>query len=64
MRYMSLRNFNAARGPPDGEIDETHTPETHFILLARAAQDRNSLAEIVGMVGGDAHREGTRLEQI
>ena len=49
MRYTSSSYFNTARAPPDGEIDETHTPETHFIPLARAAQDRNSLAEIVGM---------------
>ena len=41
MRNTSSPYFNTAKTDPHGEIDETHTPETHFIPLTRAAQDRN-----------------------
>jgi NAD dependent epimerase/dehydratase family len=48
MRNTSPHYFNTAKTDPHGEIDETHTLETHLIPLAvEAAQDRNSVAEIV-----------------
>lgn len=34
MRWIVLRNFNAAGADPDGEICEVHGPETHLIPLA------------------------------
>jgi UDP-arabinose 4-epimerase len=34
MRYAALRYFNAAGADPDGEVGETHDPETHLIPLA------------------------------
>ena len=33
LRSVSLRFFNAAGADPDGEIGESHTPETHLIPL-------------------------------
>jgi len=32
-KYMALRYFNAAGADPDGEIGESHDPETHLIPL-------------------------------
>jgi hypothetical protein len=47
-RNTSPHYFNTAKTDPNGEIDKTHTLETHLIPLAvEAAQDRNSVAEIV-----------------
>ena len=34
LRSVCLRYFNAAGADPDGEIGETHDPETHLIPLA------------------------------
>ena len=34
IRYAALRYFNAAGADPDGEVGETHAPETHLIPLA------------------------------
>ncbi len=34
IRHVSLRYFNAAGADPEGEIGETHDPETHLIPLA------------------------------
>jgi UDP-arabinose 4-epimerase len=34
IRYFALRYFNAAGADPDGEIGESHTPETHLLPLA------------------------------
>jgi UDP-arabinose 4-epimerase len=34
VRYAALRYFNAAGADPDGEVGETHDPETHLIPLA------------------------------
>jgi UDP-glucose-4-epimerase GalE len=40
LRSISLRYFNAAGADPDGEIGETHDPETHLIpLVLQAARD-------------------------
>lgn len=33
LEYVVLRYFNAAGADPDGEIGESHTPETHLIPL-------------------------------
>lgn len=45
MNYCCLRYFNAAGCDPDGEIGESHNPETHLIplVLAAAAGDRDSV---------------------
>ena len=37
MRWTALRYFNAAGADPDGELGESHDPETHLIPLAIAA---------------------------
>jgi UDP-glucose-4-epimerase GalE len=38
LRYTILRDFNAAGADPEGEIGESHVPETHLIpLVCRAA---------------------------
>ena len=36
LRFAVLRYFNAAGADPDGEIGESHTPETHIIPLVLA----------------------------
>ncbi len=43
--YCCLRYFNAAGADPEGEIGESHTPETHLIplVLAAAAGDRENI---------------------
>jgi UDP-arabinose 4-epimerase len=44
LRWAALRYFNAAGSDPDGEIGETHDPETHLIPLAlNAARDGTTL---------------------
>jgi UDP-glucose-4-epimerase GalE len=44
LRSISLRYFNAAGADPDGEIGESHDPETHLIpLVLAAARDRTSI---------------------
>lgn len=37
LQYCCLRYFNAAGADPDGEIGESHTPETHLIPLVLEA---------------------------
>jgi UDP-arabinose 4-epimerase len=46
LRSISLRYFNAAGCDPDGEIGESHEPETHLIpiVLEAAAGDRSHVA--------------------
>ncbi|MDE2757009.1 MAG: UDP-glucose 4-epimerase GalE [Acidobacteriota bacterium] len=47
--YVCLRYFNAAGADPDGEIGESHQPETHVIPLAiEAALGERSEFEIFG----------------
>jgi UDP-arabinose 4-epimerase len=47
--YMALRYFNASGADPDGEIGESHDPETHLIPLAiEAALGKRSCLEIYG----------------
>ncbi len=45
VEYCCLRYFNAAGADPEGEIGESHTPETHLIplVLAAAAGDRENI---------------------
>ena len=45
INYCCLRYFNAAGADPDGEIGESHTPETHLIplVLATASGDRENI---------------------
>lgn len=45
LNYCCLRYFNAAGADPDGEIGESHAPETHLIplVLAAAAGDRENI---------------------
>jgi UDP-glucose-4-epimerase GalE len=48
-RWMSLRYFNAAGADPDGEIGESHDPETHLIPLAiDAALGRRGPLKVMG----------------
>ncbi len=44
--YLCLRYFNAAGADPEGEIGESHTPETHLIplVLAAAAGEQESVS--------------------
>ena len=42
LRYCCLRYFNAAGADPDGEIGESHTPETHLIPLVLDAAAGNT----------------------
>jgi UDP-glucose-4-epimerase GalE len=43
--WMALRYFNAAGADPEGEIGETHDPETHLIpLVLAAARDRTPVS--------------------
>ncbi len=45
LNYCCLRYFNAAGADPEGEIGESHTPETHLIplILSAAAGDRENI---------------------
>lgn len=55
---VALRYFNAAGASPDGEIGESHDPETHLIplVLEAAAGHRES----IGILGDDyPTRDGT-----
>jgi len=46
LRWISLRYFNAAGADPDGELGESHDPETHLIplVLAVASQRQSDVA--------------------
>jgi UDP-arabinose 4-epimerase len=49
LRCVTLRYFNAAGADPDGEIGESHDPETHLIPLAiEAAMGRRPALELFG----------------
>jgi len=49
MKYVSLRYFNAAGADPEGEIGESHDPETHLIpLVLDAAAGKRDHIEIFG----------------
>jgi UDP-glucose-4-epimerase GalE len=58
LRSISLRYFNAAGADPDGEIGESHDPETHLIPLVLAvARDGTS----VQIFGSDLRDPGRKL---
>lgn len=49
LKWLALRYFNAAGADPDGELGESHDPETHLIPLAiQAALGRRAELEIYG----------------
>jgi UDP-glucose 4-epimerase len=49
LRFASLRYFNAAGADPDGQIGESHAPETHLIpILLQVAQGRRESVSIFG----------------
>lgn len=49
LKSISLRYFNAAGADPDGEIGESHEPETHLIpLVLRAASGRAAKVAVFG----------------
>jgi UDP-arabinose 4-epimerase len=49
MRHVALRYFNAAGADPDGEIGESHDPETHLIpLVLLAAMGRRPRVKLFG----------------
>ncbi len=49
LRHVALRYFNAAGADPDGELGESHEPETHLIPLAlQSALGEGSGLDIYG----------------
>jgi len=49
INYCCLRYFNAAGADPDGEIGESHEPETHLIpLVLDAAADEKKSVSVYG----------------
>jgi UDP-arabinose 4-epimerase len=48
LRWLALRYFNAAGSDPQGEIGETHDPETHLIPLAIAAARCGNAVKVFG----------------
>lgn len=49
IRHVALRYFNAAGADPEGELGESHQPETHLIpLVLFAAMKRQSSVNIFG----------------
>lgn len=50
LKYVVLRYFNAAGADPDGEIGESHNPETHLIpLVLEAASGKLSEVKVFGI---------------
>jgi UDP-glucose-4-epimerase GalE len=48
VRSVALRYFNAAGADPDGEIGESHDPETHLVPLVLAAAHTGGAVDIFG----------------
>lgn len=49
LRFVVLRYFNAAGADPEGEIGESHTPETHLIpLILDAASGKRKDIKVYG----------------
>ena len=49
LKYVVLRYFNAAGADPDGEIGESHNPETHLIpLVLDAASGKRPEVKVFG----------------
>lgn len=58
LRSAALRYFNAAGADPDGEIGESHTPETH--LIPNVLRNAQGWGEGLKVFGDDyATRDGT-----
>lgn len=51
LRYVSLRYFNACGAHPNGQIGESHNPETHLIPLI--LQVPNGKREFISVYGDD-----------
>lgn len=51
LNYCCLRYFNAAGADPEGEIGESHTPETHLIPLVLDAA--SGIREYISIFGTD-----------
>jgi len=50
LKWVALRYFNAAGADPDGEIGESHEPETHALPLAiRAALGTGHAFQVMGI---------------
>jgi len=48
LKWISLRYFNAAGCDPEGDIGESHNPETHLLPLLIEALDENRPVSIFG----------------
>jgi UDP-glucose-4-epimerase len=49
VKYVALRYFNAAGADPEGEIGESHSPETHIIpLVLDAASGKRDRIKVFG----------------
>jgi UDP-arabinose 4-epimerase len=48
LKWAALRYFNAAGADPDGEIGETHDPETHIVPLVVAAARGGAPVRVLG----------------
>ena len=49
LQFVVLRYFNAAGADPEGEIGESHTPETHLIpLVLDAANGKRECIQVFG----------------
>jgi len=48
LKWISLRYFNAAGCDPEGDIGESHNPETHLLPLVIEALDENRPVSIFG----------------
>ena len=49
LRWMALRYFNAAGADPDGDLGESHAPETHLIpSVIEAALGRREAFDLYG----------------
>jgi len=60
LRYTILRYFNAAGADPEGEIGESHVPETHLIpLVCKAALGKGRPLSVFGSDYGT--RDGTAM---
>jgi UDP-glucose 4-epimerase len=58
LRSVALRYFNAAGADPDGEVGESHTPETH--LIPNVLRNALGLGDGLQIFGDDyATRDGT-----
>jgi UDP-arabinose 4-epimerase len=48
LKYANLRYFNAAGADPEGDLGESHEPETHLIPLALQAAITNTQFKVFG----------------